>query len=56
MTGCIHCNYKGWYWEQPIKNLNLLPAGNFGHLGNEIKSPCVWCKPDGILSHFPEEE
>ncbi len=34
---CIHCDGKGWYWEQLEKNLNFLPTGNFGRIGNEIK-------------------
>jgi len=55
MTGCKHCNNRGWYWKQPLP-LSLIPAGNYGRLGNEVKAPCPWCRPGGILSHFPEEE
>ena len=40
MTDCKVCNDKGWYWKQPEENLNFLPTGNFGLLGNEIQAPC----------------
>ncbi len=52
MTDCKVCNDKGWYWKQPEENLNFLPTGNFGLLGNEIQAPCPWCKRDGINSFF----
>lgn len=52
---CFLCHGDRWYWKQPL-SLNFIPAGNYGRLGNEIKTPCPRCNPEGKGEIFFERD
>jgi len=45
---CLLCHGKGYYWRQPLP-LYVLPGGNYGLLGNEIKTNCPLCNKESEL-------